>query len=419
MGVANYARVASRASLVRDCLLVAAGVFVTLALVAAPPAHDVHVREFDLAPAPPLEMAAVQRAPPRARSSGRRLQGVDAGAEANVAYFIQIAGNTAAHLPRLMRRMHHPRNTYAIHFDKKMPLSVVRAAKEKLLRDNPTYARNVHFMKSELITYRGVSMVLNTIKAMKFLLDRNDDWDYMINISGSDYPLVTPLVQRRLLGKTVDRAFNFFTFAPPERWAQNLDFRTAHFYVDEALSFSDSPDTKVRQSGERNPLRDLMHIRYVNAEAWMINSRQFCNFVVSGAYARKLLLSQAFSVETSEHYFATLAWNHPRFNRTIVDHSLRSVIWEHNGRSAGQHPFYVDEVDAAGKFTFREAVRTAPQFFTRKFKQANSPLMDVLDDEMDSPEKLDIVEKHFNWRTSMAIEINAAKPALLQRDDHD
>lgn len=135
----------------------------------------------------------------------------------------------------------------------------------------------------------------------------------------------------------------------------------------------------------------------------MINSRDFCRFVVTDGYARKLLLAFAYSIEPSEHYFATLLWNHPRYNRTIVRRALRHVIWKHEGEEAGQHPFLVDETLPDGTFKFQQLVRDSPNFFIRKFKHAESPLMDYIDERRDDEDHVREVHKLFNWATETAL----------------
>ena len=54
------------------------------------------------------------------------------------------------------------------------------------------------------MTYRGPTMVANTLHAAAILLREGGDWDWFINLSASDYPLVTqdgvwvlPLLQLR------------------------------------------------------------------------------------------------------------------------------------------------------------------------------------------------------------------------------
>lgn len=308
------------------------------------------------------------------------------------------------HLPRLLARTWESCNHYAIHIDAKVAKSDVAALRQGIMRDNAEYANNVHFMPQELITYRGVSMLLNTINGMELLLERGAKWDFFINLSGSDYPLVSVATQRKLLASASPH-HNYISLAPVEKWSSNTKFRFSGLHVDEALDFR-SPTaatsaTKVLQLDTKNPVAQKPSFVYTNAEAWMINSRAFCEFVTRSAPARKLLLTFAYSVESSEHYFSTLAYN-SRFNSSLVPSALRHVIWEFGERVADQHPFYVDEKGKDGNFVFGKVAAGSPHFYIRKFKHPDSPLMDLIDSRVDDPEHLKVAENHFRWVVSRA-----------------
>jgi protein xylosyltransferase len=45
--------------------------------------------------------------------------------------------------------------------------------------------------RANMVTYRGPTMVANTLHACAILLRRSRDWDWFINLSASDYPLMT------------------------------------------------------------------------------------------------------------------------------------------------------------------------------------------------------------------------------------
>jgi protein xylosyltransferase len=64
----------------------------------------------------------------------------------------------------------------------------------RFVKLHPTFAQfgNVHVIaKSNLVTYKGPTMVASTLHAAAILLKESKDWDWFINLSGSDYPLVT------------------------------------------------------------------------------------------------------------------------------------------------------------------------------------------------------------------------------------
>ena len=45
--------------------------------------------------------------------------------------------------------------------------------------------------KANLVTYRGPTMIATTLHGAAILLKNFKDWDWFINLSASDYPLVT------------------------------------------------------------------------------------------------------------------------------------------------------------------------------------------------------------------------------------
>lgn len=383
-----------RASRLCVLALIVALVVVERAAVFAAPSPRAPV---DVDATPALERRAVGDVP-RNDSKEEREEMTHQSAEVGVAYFIQIAENTVDHLPRLLRRLYHPGNVYAIHFDLKIPQDVVRRA-EADIRANSVYAQSVHIMPSELITYRGISMLLNTINAMRLLLDNDAKWDYFINLSGADYPLVSAQLQRKLLAK--EKGLNYFTFAPKRTWDKMAENRLGEVWYDEGISFR-----KTASLGEltrlpiRNPIVDNRQFEISHAEAWMIASRQFCDFVVRGDMARKMLVAFAYAVDSSEHYFASLAWNHEHYKKSIVPHSMRMIVWMHKGKLSGQHPYYIDEKEEDGQYKFQEEVANSVLFFARKFQTPNSPLMDLIDRRTDNTELVDKVTDHISRKVS-------------------
>jgi beta-glucuronosyltransferase len=117
----------------------------------------------------------------------------DARKVPRLAYLISGSVGDGLSLRRTLRALYHPANTYVVHLDLEAP------AKERLelaeaVRADPVYARfgNVRVVtRANLVTYRGPTMVANTLHAAAILLKEGGDWDWFINLSSSDYPLVT------------------------------------------------------------------------------------------------------------------------------------------------------------------------------------------------------------------------------------
>ncbi|RWW34405.1 hypothetical protein GW17_00000827 [Ensete ventricosum] len=110
-----------------------------------------------------------------------------------LAYLISGSVGDGGSLRRTLRALYHPANQYVLHLDLEAPLAE-RLELATAVRDDPVYARfgNVRVVaRANLVTYRGPTMVANTLHAASILLKEGGDWDWFINLSASDYPLVT------------------------------------------------------------------------------------------------------------------------------------------------------------------------------------------------------------------------------------
>jgi beta-glucuronosyltransferase len=115
------------------------------------------------------------------------------GAMPRIAYLISGSTGDGATLRRTLRALYHPANTYVVHLDLEAP-TAERAELAAVVRADPVYARfrNVKVVtRANLVTYRGPTMVANTLHAAAILLREGGDWDWFINLSASEYPLVT------------------------------------------------------------------------------------------------------------------------------------------------------------------------------------------------------------------------------------
>jgi hypothetical protein len=300
--------------------------------------------------------------------------------ERNIAYFIQVSSSTIQRLYSLLDALYHPKNVYAIHLDKKIPETLRRQTMKHILSK---FKGNVHFMESEPVTYRGISMVLNTIEAMKFLLDKDSTWDYFINLSGSDYPLVPALFIRKLFGLLPTPNLNFIQLYPPSEWSDQATlFRIMTLHFDPALEFNDdlAKTESLTSFGVQHPFRSQRNFTYVKSDFWSIFSREFCDFIVRDTFAKKMLAVFAVSDTPDEAYFATCAYNHPRFRSTIVPQAFRAVYFCHkdmNPACNGQHPFTMDE--EGNEDIFWNTILYSKAMFARKFSKPASNLSRRLD----------------------------------------
>lgn len=300
---------------------------------------------------------------------------------ARIAYAIQASGDTVQLLPRLLSRIYHSRNVYVIHLDAKVA-SEKRAKFARFLSSQSAYRGNVHLMRSEMLTYRGISTVLNSLALMSRALDEAD-WDYYINISASDYPLlsVDDIAAMLVRPKAPPGALNFVWFFPRKDWTP-YSFRIRQMFWDPAASGQQSAKTHLQyMPGQKeNPMEAHRAFVFTKAEAWSILSRQFVLFLIRSSFAKRMLLAHMHVLSVSEHFVTDTLFNHPVWRATVVPEAFRKVVWYFRGRRSGQHPYTLDA--GPSKYSFWQDIEESSCIFARKMSQPNSALMDRIDAEI-------------------------------------
>jgi len=110
--------------------------------------------------------------------------------------FAYLVSGSRGDLDKLWRTLHtlyHPWNYYVLHLDLESPPKERQELSSRVEND-PVFSKvgNVYVItKANMVTYRGPTMVSNTLHACAILLKQHKDWDWFINLSASDYPLVT------------------------------------------------------------------------------------------------------------------------------------------------------------------------------------------------------------------------------------
>ena len=295
----------------------------------------------------------------------------------SIAYFIQISPTNIVLLPPLLSALYHPSNHYLLHFDRSIPPPAMRVTLLHIYRRIPHSA--IHILPSDKITYRGITMTLNYLTAMRYLL--RFSWSHFINLSAADYPTATPQLMSTLLSSAEGRSF--LAMRPRTTWRKFAYRRLGHLYIDPALA---RRNASYEETTLTNPIfAHLSHsspislsdspLRVAKSSGWVILARDFVKYLLDSSFGQKVLLLFAYSDASDEHLFATVAYN-TKWKRTIVSDNLRNIFfvapngsfaWHKTGKSR-QHPFFVDAVDNNGEFLFWQSLTQQPGFFTRKLQ---------------------------------------------------
>lgn len=284
------------------------------------------------------------------------------------AYLISGSRGDLNKLWRTLHALYHPLNQYVVHLDLESPAEERLELASRVEKD-PLFSKvgNVHMTtKANIVTYRGPTMVANTLHACAILLKRSKDWDWFINLSASDYPLVT---QDDLLYafSNLNRDLNFIEHTSQLGWKE--DKRAMPLMVDPGLYKSTKSDIFWV-----TPRRTLpTAFKLFTGSAWMVLSRSFVEYCIWGwdNLPRTMLMYYTNFVSSPEGYFQTVICNVPEFVQTAVNHDLHYISWDNPPK---QHPHTLTSNDTNKMISSGAA-------FARKFKQ-DDPVLDRIDKEL-------------------------------------
>ncbi|XP_068303150.1 beta-glucuronosyltransferase GlcAT14B-like [Pyrus communis] len=284
------------------------------------------------------------------------------------AYFISGSNGDGNMLKRTLQALYHPHNHYVVHLDLESPPDE-RMDLQNYVSTHPVFVKfgNVKMIsKANLVTYRGPTMVANTLHAAAVLLREGGDWDWFINLSASDYPLVT---QDDLLHtfSYLPRDLNFIDHTSNIGWKEYQ--RAKPIIVDPGLYMTKKTDVFWVTQRRSVPTA----FKLFTGSAWMALSKPFVDYCIWGwdNLPRTVLMYYANFLSSPEGYFHTVICNAQEFRNTTVNSDLHFITWDNPPK---QHPHHLNLADMQ-----RMVDSNAP--FARKFRQ-DDPVLDKIDSEL-------------------------------------
>ncbi|KAI3446927.1 hypothetical protein Pfo_030985 [Paulownia fortunei] len=285
-----------------------------------------------------------------------------------LAYLISGSSGDCESLKRTLKALYHPLNQYVVHLDLESKaeerIELVNFVKNEALF---VEVGNVRVMvKSNLVTYRGPTMVSNTLHAAAILLKEGGEWDWFINLSASDYPLVTQDEMLHALS-TIPRDLNFVEHTSEIGWKESQ--RAKPVIIDPGLYSLQKSDLFWISEKRKVPTA----FKLFTGSAWMMLSRSFIEFSLWGwdNLPRIVLMYYANFLSSPEGYFHTVICNAEEFRNTTVNHDLHFISWDNPPK---QHPHFLTVNDYQ-----RMVDSNAP--FARKFGR-NEVILDKIDSEL-------------------------------------
>ncbi|OIW12433.1 hypothetical protein TanjilG_04182 [Lupinus angustifolius] len=285
-----------------------------------------------------------------------------------ISYLISGSAGDGNATKRTLLSLYHPRNYYVLHLDLEASPQE-RLDLREFVRGSELFRRfrNVKIVsKANLVTYRGPTMVANTLHAAAILLRECGDWDWFINLSASDYPLVT---QDDLLHmfSYLPRDLNFIDHTSDIGWKDHQ--RARPIIIDPGLYMSKKQDVFWVTQRRSRPTA----FKLFTGSAWMVLSRSFVDYTIWGwdNLPRTVLMYYSNFLSSPEGYFHTVICNAQEFSNTTVNSDLHFISWDNPPK---QHPHYLTVDDMQ-----RMVDSNAP--FARKFHRED-PVLDQIDTEL-------------------------------------
>ncbi|XP_022634330.1 beta-glucuronosyltransferase GlcAT14B isoform X2 [Vigna radiata var. radiata] len=286
------------------------------------------------------------------------------------AYLISGTKGDSHRMMRTLEAVYHPRNQYILHLDLEAPprerLELANAVKaDPVFRE----VENVRVMsQSNLVTYKGPTMIACTLQAIAILLKESSEWDWFINLSASDYPLMTQ--DENIIKVCSDVLATGTTSVHLFQSCDHCQLFRMDLYVtslDLLYVFS-------------NLSRNLNFIEHTHIAGWKLNQRARPIIIDPALYLSKksdlALTTQRRTLPTSfklftEGYFHTVICNTEEFRHTAISHDLHYIAWDTPPK---QHPISLTMKD------FDKMVKSKA-LFARKFAK-DDPVLDKIDKEL-------------------------------------
>lgn len=275
-----------------------------------------------------------------------------------IAFLLTLNGRAVRQVYRLLKALYRTEHFFYIHIDSRQ-----RYIYRELLALENRFT-NIRLAKTRFSTiWGGASLLKMLLASMSDLLDGPWKWEYIVNLSESDFPV-----------KTVDKLSRFLTLNRGMNFIKSHGRETQRFIQKQGLdkTFVEC-DQHMWRIGERE-LPDNVEID--GGSDWLGLSRDFVQYVAGedrDDLVRGLLIIFGQTLLPAESFFHTVLRN-SRFCHTYVDNNLHITNWRRKQGCKCQYKHVVDWCGCSPNdfkpedWPRLEATETKAIFFARKFE---------------------------------------------------
>ena len=248
----------------------------------------------------------------------------------------------------LYRAIYNEYDLFIIHVDQKSSGEVHSG-----FRSLAAGHQNTHFIPSLPVVWGGLGLIQAELAAIKYALDIDPDWHYLVNLSAQDYPLI-PLNELR---KRLDDAW-------PNNFVECKELSTVHWRIRKRLWFR---YIEHRYKRHFTPIPRLssaaLRIKWYGAW-WHILSHDFCVWWSTATKAEGYLQALQSAGMPDEFLVQNIIQDSP-FQDTVVSKCKHEILWCEPGEPlrTTAHPNILTMRN-------RDLLTRSEAFFARKFDQS-------------------------------------------------
>ncbi|XP_025163648.1 xylosyltransferase oxt isoform X3 [Harpegnathos saltator] len=282
---------------------------------------------------------------------------------ARIAYLLTVNGRASRQVKRLINILYHPSHLFYIHVDARQDYLY----REILEVEKSCKLNNIKVARGEGLRHAsiwgGASLLTTLLKSAQQMLAHHHHWDFLVNLSESDFPV-----------KSNNQLIEFLS------WNKGMNFVKSHgrevqrFITKQGLdkTFVEC-EARMWRVGDRK-LPDGIQVD--GGSDWIALSRDFVEYVANpnpDLLVASLLKLFKYTLLPAESFFHTVLRN-SRFCSTYIDNNLHVTNWK---RKLGCKCQYKAVVDWCGCSPndfkledFNRIRNTADRnlFFARKFE---------------------------------------------------
>ena len=288
-----------------------------------------------------------------------------------IAYLI-LAHNNPEHLLRLIHSLSTTDSSFFIHIDKKTPFYSFKRIQ----------APNVFFAKQRLAVHWGeFSLVEATLHLVQQALDSPCGCDYLVLLSGVDYPLQSPRYIENFFQKNRGREFINLVTMPCEAAGKHIS-RLTEYQLQSTSTLNRLLKKTVcntRLLRRRRDYRNVLNgLNPCAGSQWWALSREACLYILHFTEnAPDICDFYRHTLIPDEMFFQTILGN------SVFQQSLAGNItfsqWSGGRSPAMLHLGKLQSLQPGLPFMQEDAYGKREALFARKFADSSAPLLAELD----------------------------------------